>query len=284
MNTGTVSSVVKVGASFVWTVVTTNEEEPNWTQFINGQLSVGGGVPMVITAAVRATGTFTTSACSMPFRLTDDDTVTTMHLPDDRLMAAKYNPAYIQPLSDGGGGSPTGDYLNVPFSLNVVFSNTAIDAELNKAGAFESDGLRAPAYWVAYVLQGFQGQRYYFDPGPPVVRFGDGDADAEGFLFGQNGGTGNGSPSQRGAILFLETLQDYARFQGWTAAQASTHQQRVMVHEVGHQFNLMPGGLPEDNPGLGSIMDYSHMNNLAVDPGFVGVQLHGIRSTINPGR
>jgi len=71
---------------------------------------------------------------------------------------------------------------------------------------------------VAYVLRGCQG---------PVER--DTDADTEPVRFGQNGG--GGASAHCGAILFLESINDYGRRRGWNAAQISLLERRIMVHE-----------------------------------------------------
>ncbi len=262
-NTGTITDVTKSGTTFVWTLNTTSEGEADWSEFVGGTLTVGGVGTMSITAVNKAAGTMTTSSLNIPFTVKDDDTATLPSLPDTGLMVTKYQPAYILPVFDGGG-NPAYDKSNIAPSINVdTTSHAALDVQYNKAGAFESEGWRKPEYWVAYVLQGYQGV---------VTADYDPDGGAE---WGPHGINGGGTSFRRGSMVFAESLADYVRQLGLTAANATELARRHVVHEIGYQFGLA------DNTG--GIYSYPDIYNLTIDPVFLPVHLDIIRSTTSPG-
>lgn len=262
-NVGTITNVTQSGTSFVWTLNTTSEGEADWNEFVGGKLTVAGGGQMNITAVNKAAGTMTTSSMNIPFTVTDDDTATLPSLPDIGLMVEKFKPAYILPVFDGGG-NPAYDRMNIIPSTNIdSTSHAALDAEFNKTGAFESEGWRKPEYWVAYILQGYQGiETADYDP--------DGPAE-----WGPHGVNGGGTSGRRGAILFAESLADYVQQLSLSTGDAAVLGRRTVVHEIGHQFGLMDG--------TGGIYDYGDIYNLMIDPVFLPSHLDLLRSKNSPG-
>ena len=222
------------------------------------------GVNFTITTNTATTVTVSGTA-QIPFQLHDDDDDTLLpHLPDTGLMVQKFNPAYVAPIVDGGGDA-NNDKQTISFNANVdATSHTALDAEFNKTGAFESEVNRASDFWVAYILTAYQAQ--------PTQDY-DPDGSSE---WGPHGVNGGGSSYRRGALFFPESLRDYARQRGHSGAEQTTLEMRSVVHEIGHQFGL------QDNTG--GLYDYSLVYDLTVDPVFLGNHLNIIRSTASPGQ
>ena len=265
-NIGTITNVIKSGTSFVWTLNVTTEEDADWTEFVGGTLSVGGGGTMTITAQNKAAGTMTTSSLNIPFSVKDDDVATLPSLPDTGMMAPQFAPAYILPVNDGGG-NPAFDRQTVAPSLNVGLLNTELSAEFGKAGAFESKVWRLPDYWIAYALGGYQG---------PTTN--DGDSNSEGTIWGL---TTSVPAPDGGTVIFVEALPDNQRAFGWTSTQADDIMRRVVVHEIGHQFFI-----PDQDPALGAgnnLYWYAELFNPATSVRFLPKHLDRIRSTTSPG-
>lgn len=194
--------------------------------FVGGTITVGG-MGMTITAVNDTDSTVTVSALAdIPIELIDDDAAAMPQLPDTSLMQAKYAPAYILPVVDGGGNSAN-NKTNVPFILNIQSdSSTALDAELNAPNALESDANRVDNFWIGYMLAAYQGSPY-----STILSRGDNDPNGEDALGGVNSGL-NG----RGGFIFIEEIRDEELEYGITEAAAT------IPHEIAHQFGIQDCG------------------------------------------
>ena len=234
---GTITQIVKAGANSVWTLsVTSQSETPiDWPDFVGGTLSVGGGASVLIVAATGAFTQITTSALNIPCALKDDDDNTVLpKAPDTTAMAAAYQPAYVVPVYDVGDNN-----MNVPFVLNVADNDAAIDATFD----WDSRSANTPNFWVAYVLQAFQG---------PFIK--DNDPNSGVFWFGVMPGSGGGS------LIFLELHQAHEGITNPLAEERDT-----VVHETGHAVG---------NSGQEDVTDFqSH---------FLATYLVNIRSSTRP--
>jgi hypothetical protein len=149
---GTFTQLTKVGANFVWSLnVTAHNEDPiDWPDFVNGTLTVGGGSAVSIVGAIGTASQVTTSGLNIPCTIHDDDDDTLLpRLPDTSTMAGAYQPAYVRPVYDVGDNN-----MNVPFVLNVADNSAAVIAVQD----WDAKSQNAPDFWIAYVLESFQGQ------------------------------------------------------------------------------------------------------------------------------
>jgi hypothetical protein len=230
-------------------------------------LYIGGsfraaGTSFTISTNTANTVTVTSVSPTIPIVLHDDDDDGILpHLPDTALMVEKFAPAYILPLIDGGGDLAN-NKQSVSFTANDDHrSHSALDAEFNKTGAFESESYRSSYYWIAYILTAYQGWvTLDYDP--------DGTNE-----WGPNGVNGGGTSLRRGALYFHESTRDYGAQNSLGASQLTILERRLVVHEIGHQFGL------EDNTG--GIYDYSLIYNLSSDPQFLPSHLAIMRSKID---
>jgi hypothetical protein len=179
-------------------------------------------------------------------------------------MVQKYAPAYVVPIVDGGGDT-NNIKQTIAFNANVdATTHAAIDTELNKFGAFESEGNRAGNYWIAYIMTTYQAQTAKdYDP--------DGTNE-----WGAQGVNGGGTSGRRGALLFRESLRDYSQQMSVSSSGMADLERRAVVHEIGHQFGCA------DNTG--GIYDYGLEYDLSADPVFLPIHLDIIRKTTNPGK
>ena len=152
--------------------------------------------------------------------------------------AAAYQPAYVVPVYDVGD-----DNMNVPFVLNVAYNNAAIIAVQD----WDSKSQNSPDFWVAYLLQSFQGQ----------ASDQDNDPNSEVSTLGATPVPAGGS------VIFLEVHQIH---EGVTNPIAE--EQITVVHETGHAV-----GRSDDHPVTG---------NDDQDSTFVGNYLAHIRSSNRP--
>jgi len=152
--------------------------------------------------------------------LWDDDTQVMPEMPDTGLMQQAYAAAFIAPIVDGGG-NPANNKDNVSFQLNVPWTAQAFFAQIEADNGLESNGNRSAAFWIAYVQGAFQ---------PNTEKDGDPNSEA-----GRAGGTPSPLP-KKGSLVFLETAKDVARQCGFAEVQVFV--QRVVAHEIAHQFNV----------------------------------------------
>jgi hypothetical protein len=134
--------------------------------------------------------------------------------------------------------------MNVPFILNVVRDNAAISAVLD----WDSQLLNAADFWVAYVLQAYQGQAS------------DRDNDPNSEVSGLGITRGNGG----GSLIFLEAHQSHEG-----VGDPLAEEQLTVVHETGH--------------AVGDSNDHPVTGNSDQDANFVANYLVHIRSAIKPG-
>jgi hypothetical protein len=231
--------------------------------YAGGTLTVAGsayGVMQNVGNSVRAF-----PGAAIPFTLHDDDNDALLpQLPDTGLMVQKFAPAYVVPLIDGGGNF-NNIKQSIAFSANVdSTTHTSVNAELNKTGAFESEGNRSSDYWIAYIITTYQ-----------VEPAKDYDPDGTG-EWGPQGVNGGGASFRRGALLFRESLRDYSRQMSVSSAGMSDLERRAVVHEIGHQFGCADQ--------TGGIYDYSLEYDLSADPVFLPLHLNIIRSIPSPGQ
>lgn len=226
------------------------------TNYNGGTLNVAG-VSATITTASGANIVNVTAAPSIPFVLHDDDDVSLPHSPSFGLMEDKYRPAFILPLADGGTAL-SNNKDTIAFRRNVDHtSHVALDSEFNKSGAFESESSRTNRYWISYILGAFQAG---------VVMDYDPDLYSE---WGPHGVNGGGTTYNGGALYFHESTRDYCTQHGLTSAQSLELEGRLVVHEIGHQFDL------HDNTG--GIYDYAVIYNTSQNPTFTDAHLDSIR-------
>lgn len=157
----------------------------------------------------------------------DDDQTLLPEAPDLGLMQEAYAAAFILPVVDGGG-DPANNKMNVPFQLNVPqhgddpeLANNEIKAQIQAQNGLESDANRSKQFWVGYVQSAYQGEAKF-----------DYDPSSDGWILGC-------APEDRtkGALVFVETTRDYAQKRGFSA-QLTLLKQRVVVHEVAHNFGV----------------------------------------------
>jgi hypothetical protein len=230
----------------------------------SGQMTVAG-VGMTIQSVTGPTVKVMQLA-DIPFELLDDDLAVMPHLPDTGLMGDKFALAYIFPVVDGGGNSAN-NRTDVAFKLNLDHTSTpALDAQLQMSGALESDGNRLDSYWVSYIMTAYQPL-----PNPANGRA-DNDPDSENQIGGVTSGFRTGS------FLFFETHEDRSRESGWTSNQTQLVEQRVVIHEIGHQFAL------PDRSGGGGLMG-SDIFDVSRDINFIADDLKLLRDRVrSPGR
>jgi hypothetical protein len=129
---------------------------------------------------------------------------------------------------------------NVPFLLNVT--------DTVGAQRWESVGLNAEHFWVAYILAAVQ-PRYEVD----------GDPNTENAVEGI-------TPAAGGSLIFQETIRDVA---GSLGRNRTIEEQDTVVHEVGHLFNA-----PERVTGF--------FETPSVPSRYLPVSIVAIRSTPRP--
>ncbi len=210
---GTITQVTKTGGNFVWTLsITAHNENPiDWPDFVDGTLSVGGGSNVSIVAVNAAARQLTTSALNIPCTIHDDDDDTLLRkVPDTSTMAAAYQPAHVAPVYDVGDNN-----MNVPFILNVANNDPAIIASFD----WDTRSQNAPDYWIAYVLESYQGQ----------ASDQDNDPDSEISTLGVTPGGGGGS------LIFLELIQSHEGITDPVSEERDT-----VVHETGHAVGDSP--------------------------------------------
>jgi hypothetical protein len=178
-----------------------------------------------ITAVNATANSVTFSGGAVPFELFDDDSAVLPVTPDTSLMADKYKPAYILPVFDGGGKA-SNNKQTVAFKRNIASdSAAALNAQLVVANAMESDVNRRNDFWVAYMLQAWQGEEY--STAQPTDVRGDRDPDTEPAL----GGVAT-ALSGKGAFSLFEELTD--EFLGTGVDTFAV----TVAHETAHEFGL----------------------------------------------
>jgi hypothetical protein len=146
-------------------------------------------------------------------------------MPDTSELPNAMREAYVDVRYDVGDND-----TNVPFIPNVAWTNDALVA----AQRWNSVGLNATSYWVAYILGAFQSATNM-----------DEDPDSEE---GHAGGTPGVNDDRGGSLVFVEQARDLAR---QLRKDLLLLEQDVVVHEVGHAFKkhtepvtLFPSGGP----------------------------------------
>ncbi len=166
----------------------------------------GPGVSQFDTAQI------TVSNLEIPFRIVDDDFVPPGALapPDNSLMAAAFEAAYIRPVYDLPNNQ------NVPFILNVALANGAA-YDYNFTSQPQNPD---PAFWAIYNLSAYQG--------PTTI---DRDPNFEPGVLGITNVIGG-----YGMQIFKETIRhllaDPDQVQSPVVNEAAT-----VAHEVGHIMN-----------------------------------------------
>lgn len=235
------------------------------SKLVGGTLKVAG-VSMTVSAINSATASVTVSALvDIPFELVDDDLTTMPNFSDTSLMEAKYKPAYILPIFDGGGAA-TNNKNNVAFKLNCLSDTTPqIDAQLRVANAMESDGNRADDFWVVYLLAAYQSIAFTTATNPRT----DNDSDDESALGGVTSG------NLIGSLIFLEDLRDEEHEMTIVETAAT------VAHESAHQFGV------EDCPGSHAcdVLDLMGVDFSNPNSKFSDFDLNYLKSRIHsPGR
>jgi hypothetical protein len=111
----------------------------------------------------------------------------------------------------------------------------------------------------------------------------DGDADAEELDLGITGGLRNSPNADRGSLIFLETLTDIVIRRLWTTTQRAEYLQRVVAHEIGHQFHIADQSPNE--AGHNNLYYYDDVKDLTISPQLLPMHLDIIRSWVaGPGK
>lgn len=193
----------------------------------NGGTITVAGVAMGITGVNVGARTVTVGAlANIPFVLVDDDAFTLPSNPDLGGMDTAFNPCYILVVRDGGGGNHNDQ--TVPFLLNIAGNANFVNAYEANRGSKNNE---RDQFWVVYVVSAFQPEAYItFADGTFV---GDGDSAFEGLTRGIVIGEVSNTALARGgngALIFRECVRD--------SGINNALYQRVVAHEVGHQFGM----------------------------------------------
>jgi hypothetical protein len=212
--------------------------------YVGGTINISG-VEMTISTIFDKESLSVEEIKDISFELRDDDTATMPHRPlIDALVYEKYGDAYILPIVDGGGNTANNKDA-VPFELNLDSSNgNVLLKKLDDTDALESDGNRADNYWIAYIMGCYQPHPYttYKDAEGNVTWRGDNDPDSETSLEGIAVG-------KKGAFYFHEVMLDGQKENGWGETRRLTYEQRVVIHEIAHEFAL-PDRIKDSDTGL----------------------------------
>lgn len=199
-----------------------------------------------------------------------DEAVADVKDPDRSLLRDAFKPAYVSVVFDTGK-----DNGNAKFAHNgpTTGSDDTEAAERKKLGKDNRGATEAPDYWVGYVMGAYEAQKSA-----------DNDPDTEHVVAGV---TEPAEPEY--SFVFMESIRDLMdpfnedplerrKVENWAQGLL---EQRVVVHEIGHQFQLphvpssVMGTLEE--PGYGRpendyvVYDRFHDGHLAL-----------IRSVISP--
>ena len=161
--------------------------------------------------------------------------------PNTSLLAEKFEPAYIDVKLDGAS---FGWGTNAPFHLNF---NTTLTSYLKTIGTESRQSVSLGYFWATHCVGVFQ---------PPTDRLtdniygGDADPNPQYDTSGQQiGGEGNilGVSDFVNAYVFSEALREFR-------LDSSSMQAHVLVHEVGHTFDLQDEYNYNAPPGYNGIM------------------------------
>jgi len=230
----------------------------------NGGTITVAGVGMGITGVNVGASTVTVGAlANIPFVLVDDDAFALPSNPNLSGMDTAFNPCYILVVRDGGGGNHNDQ--TVPFLLNIAGDDNFVNAYEANRGSKNNE---TDQFWVVYVVSAFQPETYItFTDGTAL---GDGDSASEGLTRGiVIGATSNTALARggNGALIFRECVRD--------SGINNALYQRVVAHEVGHQFGLAHAT---------SLMS-SSVNNADSDDVFEDRHVNLIRSRVkSPGQ
>ncbi|MBW1921230.1 MAG: hypothetical protein JRI81_13550 [Deltaproteobacteria bacterium] len=154
------------------------------------------------------------------YSLKDDDSKVPDY-PDISLMSSCFEACYIECLDDGGG-NPSWKTSDIPFDRNTTCSiSTAMNTNSAGEPGRNSAAVEASDWWVVYIQGAFQNG---LDN--------DNDPDSESGTFGQVDSIGG-----EGCLIWLETILDVVNEHAG-GPHYTNHEQKVVVHEVGHQFGL----------------------------------------------
>lgn len=203
------------------------------TNYNGGSLNVAG-VSAAITTVSGSNIVNVAAAPTIPFVLHDDDSdIALPRSPSVGTEACEiFSPAYVYPLASGGG-SLTNNSLNVPFVRNVNLAN--IGQIMTSSNALQSAANRLSRYWCGYVIYASQFSVVPEQVGPIGIYNpprGDSDPNTEAMIPGLNA-------AGSGAIFFIEQLREFA---------ALGSEQRLLVHEVAHQFGVIDSYITGSSP------------------------------------
>ena len=206
------------------------------TNYNGGTLNVAGVTTTISSVSTNGgVNTITvTAAPAIPFVLHDDDS--DIVLPRSPSVGAEacgiFAPAYVYSLASGGG-SYTNNSLNVPFIRNVNLAS--IGQVMSSSNALQSSSNRLSRFWCGYAVYAFQFSVIPEQVGPIGTGNpprGDSDPNTEAMIPGL-------SATGSGAIFFIEPLREVA---------ALGSEQRLLVHEVAHQFGVLDSYISGSSP------------------------------------
>jgi hypothetical protein len=245
---GTVTAITD-GSTKLKLTITFNDEVPiDWPDFVGGEISIGGGPDMDITAVDAATTTVTVDALRIPYRAIDDDAAdgTDVPMPNRSEIATSFRPAYVAPVEDVGTSE-----TNLTFIANVNDNTNAGVREGWKFDAVGSEG--DDDFWTVYIRGTHQ--CWENDDVDPST-----DGGTLGIVDDING---------QGTNIYME------RFQGADALArtpaSGIGEEWTVAHEVGHLFNGLHGDL--------GLMEQTSTRS---SPNFSDVTLDRIRSIAHP--
>lgn len=231
---GTVTQIARNGGIYTFTLNITahSQDQVDWEDFADGgQLTVAGGDPVTIVAANSAASTVTANSLSIEVSFKDDDQYDILPaLPDSSLMEAKYAPAYIQPLANGGGVGQFSQ-MNVPFRAHrgILDIDAAYGEPYQGSRNFARDDC-----WIVHVVSAFQSLVYN-------------DYDPQGGFFGPVVGEGalisntSNTETKKGghtALVYREVIRDRVGTGAPLPPPIQALEATTVAHEVGHLFGL----------------------------------------------
>jgi hypothetical protein len=201
--------------------------------FVDGSIQIGDTLYSVKSINAAATTLVTKTKVTVLFDAYDDDLnadgtnkAGLARFPDTSLMAPSFNPVDMFPVIDGGGDLAN-DTKDVPFLANIPADNDAAVAATFKIGSAANE---KNTFWIVYLLAAFQ-HTTNEDNDP------NNEAGTGGIVATPGGGTTLSTTmvvrGAQGTDVYLETDRDRV-----AAGATAGLEQRVVVHETGHQFGL----------------------------------------------
>lgn len=256
--TGTVTAIQNAGPQFLLSVTVTGYSAggpADWSGWIGGSATIGGGDGMQIVAGDMVSGTLVAATLRVPVELFDDDAPenTVLLRPDTSQLDLAMAEAYIVVKQNELAGDDI-----VSFSSNA---SAGVWSDWLFSNAVHQNN---PLLWVVYLRQAFQ-----YVPFEAARRYGDGDPDdqrVERPVLGATPDLTTWLGSNYGADTYFESHHEAERRGmsppnlplGWGYREEDT-----VAHEIGHVFGCdhADGGvMGDDDVGLKDSAWYSDIS------------------------